>query len=1042
MSLKIFHITDIHFSITKENHLLNKQEALFRSIVSELRDSDHVLFCITGDTVNFGIEDEYTDFALPFFDELRNYIKTNLPDLVCEFIFIPGNHDCDFSNSEIIQLRNEMLRLPKQNRDMINNTSFIKSVKTQKSFEDFKSLFHSDWINCRLVQNNELFDKVVLEINNKKIVFNLFNTSWISTLKEKPGEMLFPVEYVRELALSSFGDINISLLHHPSHWIEHNNKREFEGLIQEVSDIVLSGHEHITSSTTLTDWNRREVHFVEGTALQELGNPQISGYNILNLNLEDMTFCVRNITWNNTFYGENGQEEVWKSIRLQSSAKSMDPEQLFLNEEFNVFLNDIGIPIYHPRVHHLTLKDIYVYPNVEEVIYKEDTEIINSPKEIPEILNSDKESHLLFTGDKDSGKTALAKILFQYFYNEKYFPLFVNGEKITSSSKNINVLIKKNYEKVYVDGKLELYLQLPKDERILVIDDWHKCILNGHAKSRFLAEANKYFKQVIFFSEVNNTVSTTIDLLAENKNEIQVRHFEMMDFGHVKREDFIEKWVSLGQIDTIETNHLIKEIVKIKRILKPILMQSFVPKYPLYLLVIIKAIESGTPHNLDKSSNGYYFEILIKDSLACIEVDNNETDKIYQYLTDLAYEILLNPNQALTSEEWRSFHKKHLSYYDMNEDQLVYKDLQNKFCNEKVIRYSTSGYEFYYPYVYYFFIAQFLARNINKNEVKEKIKELCNNLHITENANILMFLTHLSKDDFIINEVLNSAKKIFKGVSPLKLEDDIDIINSLCDKVSPLIIEDVNVREHRKIVNEKLDEFERSTSDESGKSREQIAAGNEEDAEVSNVIEKLDLTNKGFKMLDIIGQILKNYYGSMSGEDKKVLCEEHFQLGLRMNHYFIEDLKNENENLVKYIASVIIEKGLDHNTERAEKLAKRILYFMGGFITYNSILKIGTSIGTTDLERTFERVKERLPFNSVELIYLFIKIEYYETFPYTEVSRYYRENINNKIVKQIIQTMVKRHLYMYETNRTEKQRLCDLVGLSIDNKSKLETKRS
>lgn len=1039
--LKIIHLSDIHLSEKYENYLLKKQKEFFKSIIAESRGASYLIICISGDIANFGSENEYVDFAIPFFDDLKTEIQHNLKHLKFDFLFIPGNHDCDFNDADAMELRDDVLNILNQNPERTHNPSFLKNIITQKQFNDFKQIFHDEWNICEMVESNELIQKVKLIINEKTIIFNLFNSSWISTLHEKPGQMYFPAHYISNMPVL-LGDVNISVIHHPTHWLEPNNKREIEKLLQENSDIILSGHEHVPTNVTLTDWERREVHFIEGNTLQEISNANISGYNVINIDLETEKFLVKFISWNSTHYTSENEIDLWQPLNKGLSAKSTDSSLLLLNDDFEEFLRDIELPISHPRLSNISLQDIYVYPNVEEVIYQEESEVLMSPEDIPELLHTDKESHFLFTGDKDSGKTALAKILFDYYHYGSYFPIYIDGAAITKSTyKNINLLIKKNLTNVYHEGKYDLYLQLSREERVLIIDDWHKTKLNSQAKSNFLLEVEKYFKQVIFLSEINDSITNTIELSAK-EGQYKFRHFEIMDFGHVKREEFIEKWVTLGQTETLESDHLLREIERIKRILRPVLMQSFVPKYPLYLLIMLKTIESGTPHNLDKSSNGYYFEILIKDSLASIEIENNETDKIYQYLTDFAYELLKKPNNSVSVEEWRCFHRSHLEYYDMNEDQIVFKEILSKFEKEKVIRIKQSGYEFYYNYVFYFFIAQYFARNINRKEVKDNIKELCRNLHITENANIIMFLTHLSKDDFIKDEVLNAAKDIFNSTSPLRLEDDVSIINDLCEELSPFVLEDVNVREHRRKLNHHLDKIERQNLKKNDVEivMEQIAISDSEDddsTELAAAMEQIDMTNKGNKMLEIIGQILRNYYGSLSGSDKQRLTEEHYRLGLRISHSYITDLSNQNENLVQYIASIIVEKGLENPTT-AEKVAKRLLYQIGGFVTYNTICKIGTTIGTPDLDRTFDRVKQLLPYNSVELINMFIKIEYYENFPYQEIATFYKKNKANKIAVQIIQTMVKRYLYMFETSRKDKQRICDIVGMKISPQMRLQ----
>ena len=1024
MQLSIIHLTDIHFSIGELNSILAKKTQLIKAIISEIRNAEHVVFIVSGDIANFGIEEEYQQFALPFFIDIENSVKNEIPNLTIEFFFTPGNHDCNFTQKEEMDVRDTLIKSVLNDHSLASKSSYISKIISQNDFNVIKEIFHEQWKYSVLTNNNQLFEKIELTIHNKNIVFNLFNSSWISSIKEHPGHMYYPVQYSEKIATSTIGDVNFSVIHHPTHWLEPNNKREMEDLLLKISDFIITGHEHIPSKVMITDWSNRSVNYVEGAAIQELGDPSKSGFNIIHVNLDDMKFIIKNYQWQSLYYKCKDETEEWRLVSSNASSRFSDHNTLKITTDFSSFLNDLALQVTHPRVHSLKLNDIYVFPNVEEIHYDEDGSSNIKSEEIAEIIKKDKTSHLFFSGDKDSGKTALGKMLFQYFYSERYYPLYIDGSSLSQSlAKNINLLLNSEAKKIYSDDTL--YVQMEREKRILIIDDWQKSPINTELRAKFLNEACKFFNQVIIFAESNNSLNESIKLFSREQS---MRHFEIMSFGHAKRNEFIEKWVTLGQRDTLENDELIREIDRINRAIKPIILQSFVPRFPLYLLVIIKTVEAGKPHDFEKSSNAYYFEVLIKDSIASLEIENRETDKIYQYLTDMAYEMHKKPSGSLTIEEWRNFHKNHLEYYDMSDDQIVFKDVKSKLEREKIIKLTADGYEYNYSYMYYFFVAQYIARKINLEEIKSLVSNMCRDIHVTDNANIIMFLTHLSKDEFIKTEVLNAAKNILQDLPLLKLEDDVALINEMCEELFPLVLQDVDVREHRKNLAIKMDEHERESQMEVSADQDEVNG----DDETMVILNKVNLIEKGTKMLDIIGQILKNYYGSMSGTDKYILCEELFKLGLRINYCFIEDLRDNNKLLVEFISSIIIERKLEKNKERADKLAKNILYNMGGIITNNNIMKIAFSVGTPDLDRTYLKVKESLSCNSAELAYLFIRFEYYDKFPYTEVKKFYQANKTNKIVVQILQNMVKRYLYMYETSRSERQKICDLVGMKID----------
>jgi hypothetical protein len=56
-------------------------------------------------------------------------------------------------------------------------------------------------------------------------------------------------------------------------------------------------------------------------------------------------------------------------------------------------------------------------------------------------------------------------------------------------------------------------------------------------------------------------------------------------------------------------------------------------------------------------------------------------------------------------------------------------------------------------------VAKYTANNIRKKHVKERISKMAKRLHVEEFANIIMFLTHLSNDPFIIQEVIGNGSR-------------------------------------------------------------------------------------------------------------------------------------------------------------------------------------------------------------------------------------------------------------------------------------------
>ncbi|GEL05530.1 metallophosphoesterase family protein [Rummeliibacillus stabekisii] len=1021
--MKIIHLSDIHFTKNYDaNYILNKREEFIKFINSVLVEDKQILFLIAGDIANIGHIKEYK-IAEEFFLSIDEELKSkNEDELKIDFVFLPGNHDCELKEENEI-VRNSCLMNLKQSPYLIEDDNFKNIIIVQENFESFANHFHQTWKLVESVYENSLANVLKLKIGENFLDLLIMNTSWVTTRKEKPGEMIFYLKYLKE-AIDHLENPSIAVMHHPTHWLEPNNKREVEELLNSKVNVIISGHEHSQTEKLAITKNDNVTYWIEGGAFQELHNPdESSEFNLIEFQEEKHNLKISHITFdrmNKIYKNQNIDDENWISYK-----KNKINSTLVFNEQIESYLLDLGIPLSHPRKKDIILEDLFIFPDIEELIYQNDTQELIRNLKIDRVIEEDRKSTFLISGEKDSGKSTILKTLFKRSYQSGGYPLLVNGENINSSyGFDIQKLIRSNIDRVYSREDYQKYLQLDKDKKILFIDDWHSCNLNGVSKKKFLENANKYFEQIFLFTDSELPFEL---LLGNNEDEkLQLRKLKILEFGHVKRDEFLKKWILLGQENVIENGRLLNDLDKYKRAMEPILKNGFVPKYPLYIMVVLNSIESQNTHNLDKSSNGYYFEVLIKDSLSNLEIDFNETEKLYQYLTDLSYNIYqLDYGNRITNAEWNNFHNRHLEKYDMDPSQINFEAIKRKLISEKVIRVKENQYEFYYQYVFYFFVAQYFARNISNNKsIEAEVLDLINDIHISQNANILMFLTHLSKDSKIHDSLLTGVEYLLENNPESRLEDDFTFINKLCTQIIiPQISADLDALENRNKLNEDLDRYESSSKDD----------GPDEEYN-DEILEEINRANKAYKMLEVIGQILRNYYGSMEGDIKLELVNQHFSLGLRLNHWLIQQLESISSLLIENI-SAYIDKKNNVTSEKASKIAKQFVHVMASIITYNNLWKVANSVGTEDLKRTFDRIEKDDASVAKRLINLLIKIEYYSEFPYKDLEIFMKENETNYIVRSIIGEVVRRYLYLNEVNRSDKQRICDIAHIKITKKS-------
>src|ERR1019366_5909843 len=98
--IAVVQLSDIHFQASS-NVLVSRVEKIVAAIRPTLQQVQGLVFAVTGDVAYSGEAREY-DVAFEFFTELKAAIAKADPALPVEFVFIPGNHDCNFrSDGEV-----------------------------------------------------------------------------------------------------------------------------------------------------------------------------------------------------------------------------------------------------------------------------------------------------------------------------------------------------------------------------------------------------------------------------------------------------------------------------------------------------------------------------------------------------------------------------------------------------------------------------------------------------------------------------------------------------------------------------------------------------------------------------------------------------------------------------------------------------------------------------------------------------------------------------------------------------------------------------
>lgn len=1017
MIISILHLSDIHFS-SKTNSILQKKKQITRVLQSISSEVAHVFVVISGDITFSGKKTEY-DEATKFLNNIKNSIENNLNTKI-NYIIVPGNHDCNYETNQQ-KVRETLIEKIKQDgANAIDGGVIRQCCEVQNNYFNFVRRYED-------VGQRSFSDKLLsiyeYDANDYHLVFKCYNTSWMSQLDEQPGSMYYPLELYCKQISKHKGDLIISILHHGFNWQNPDNSRELRTYIEDTSDFVLTGHEHIASKSVRNDLEGHYTTYIEGSVLQKIDDDEMSEFNLILVNLRTQKMQIRNYKWNGNTYSLGGTSPQWSELKRSKSIKRRSFE---INDQFKKYLQDPGAPHTHPYKEDLSLDDLFTYPDLSDLTEDKTGDHASQPSiKNSSILSelSEHENRILLGGNELSGRSTLCKKLFKDYYDRGYVPLLVSGNKIKSGSiEKFHRLIEKTYKEQYSADSFEQYSYLENNKKVIIIDDFDKSRPNTKYKLLLLRNMNKRWPNIII---TVNSQFLFEQLTSEEAGDIYANYkrYEILPVGHFLRSKLIHKWNALGQEQYIEENELLRKNDHAKRIIDTFVGKNFVPAYPFFLITILQLIETGTPHGLQASSYGFYYDELIRRALRETRIRHDEIDACYNYVALLANHLFEKKRTWMSESEIHKFHESYCEEYQIS---LEWSRWIEILFRGKMLLTQKDIYRFRYKYVYYYFVAQYIANNITKEDVRQRVSRMCQRLHVEEFANIIIFLTHLSKDPFILEEIKNNAKSLFSGFTPIRFENDISSINELINKLPKLILENRDVKKSREEKLRTQDEIELAREPNS-ETEDELEYDLDENVANLSIFSKLNLS---FKVINIIGQILREYYGSLKGSEKVLLCEEAYLTGLRTLNALFSMIEDNEDSILDLVKLVIREMDLTED-DKIESFARKWLFALYWIISFIFIEIISTSVGSKTLSETLKVVREKYDMTSIHIIDVSIKLHFYEHFPYSDVAKLKKLLSGSALSITLLRHMVINYLYMYETSYKDKQRISNLLGIPM-----------
>ena len=995
MKIGILHLSDLH--IQEEVHT-ERIDRLAKSIEYDIKQVSHLYLVLSGDVVNYGRKTEF-DNAKILIDRLTTNLKSKGKLLTIKIIAVPGNHDCCFDNEK--KTRKSVISDCKL--DIIEEEDyFIDAMAVQSDFWDFTNEV-TDYKDRNKVSYKYEFRPHI----DFKVTFHCYNTSWLTEIDEKQGSLIIPENKFLE---NENGEYIISVFHHPIDWLsantKRNNKQRFEEHLISSSNLVIYGHEHDKGNSKNIVQKENNVVFCGGKAFdkKELNE---TGFSLYEIDLVDKSINIKTFIFDGNVYNidfEDKHKIVGKNKR-----------EFILTDEFQTKITGLNIPLKHSKKAKLILSDVFVFPDLEPLL-EEDTAVQypNSYELIEKVKNNEM-SKVLIEGADQSGKTALLYVLYKRFYEMGLTPIYLRGKYCTET--DVKKLVKKALREQYNNDNVNLFFQ--QDKKILLLDNFHKSGLNSKYKKRLIDSFNDNFEFIFLTSD--NTYSSK-NVTEEATSLKDYLKFKLLPLGHEKRSELIEQWLLIGENKLTIQEEVILTNVKLRfNEIDALIGNRLMPSYPIFILTLLQSLDENL-QNFSQTSYANIYLVLIKAGLIKEGIKDSVLTSLLNVLKELAFYLYENKKSYFEINDFEDF----INYYTTK--YFRHKTLSNDkilkvLCNSNILKYDDEYYCFSYKYIYYFLIAQKISSEIEVHE--DLIYDLCNNIHLEINANILIFLSHHSKAQILIDSIVFTSQLPFEKAVPMTLNKDDEFVKFIAEFTNELkeeIVEERNPKE------EVAKELKRKDA------RERQNSKNEEDDEEGILPKEAIEMNQAFRTVKIIGQIVKNQSGDFEKEKLVKLVEAAYNTVFRFLSFYSDMLENDKELLIEAIIEEIKAKEKKNkygevDYKLIEKTVRKILQFISWRICVESITNLMFAVGTKGQNELFDKVNLNINSTASKIVTFAIKT-FYDKIDLKELERLFEDVKDNYLAQCILREYIKSYLYTNFIERSKRDQIINIAGFS------------
>lgn len=690
-----------------------------------------------------------------------------------------------------------------------------------------------------------------------------------------------------------------------------------------------------------------------------------------------------------------------------------------LCQKFEKSAEDSGLGLLYPDQSQTHIESLFVYPELQTLrrLSERAITVMNGSLLLPRLAEVQK---WLIFGDDQSGKTTFSKKLFLDAFSHGYTPLLIDGSSIKSSDleKIISSVASDIYPGVQINDLLD------REDLVCIIDDFSKSPINESAKKRLINSLDDTFHRVIIIAEESFQFGISDFPCFDDYEKVKI-----LSFGHVCRSELINKWVDLELGEEIHESQLWKRKDELRTHVDALVRKNIVPSRPVYILMIIQSFNLVKTRSFELTSYGHCYQYLIYQALERTRIKPSEFGQYLNFLSELGRAILDSRSEFLDEEGLKKFFTQYLKkFVTTDKDKMV-----DALIEASILERGEGHIRFRYRYLFYFFASKNLAENLHRDDsAKSTISHLISTIYTEKSSNVVLFLSHHSKDPWILDEILYSMIDIFPEEKEATLEaDSLQFLKDFTNSIADVVIESRDVRQERRKQDVKRDILEREQEEALLDDK-----NTEEDSEIAETEEELSIfmrkIEKTFRTTEVCGQILRNRIGSLERENLELLYNESITVLLKFLNIVLETSKVLQEEGIRLIESAL-RNSPDASDEEITKRARTFYMELNYALIFSVLQKISFSLGSDTGKEIYKSVAQEKDNAAVHLVQEVIELQFEKKLDHKAIAKLHNRFVasKNSVCDRLLKMIVVYHCYMHEVTYRDRQSIATTFNLEI-----------